>query len=369
MAKKRWLAVLAVVASAGAAYAFTRTPKKDPALTDEALQHKVTRKTVVVEVVDTGRIEPRRKVDVKSKVSGQVLDVMVEHGQSVDAGHLLLVLEPTDYQRDVARAEASLARAQNALNYAQLELKRKRRALSRRGVAEIEVELAQNDARAKALAVTSARIELSAAQDRLRYTKIEAPIAGTVLELNIKKGEVVTPGVQQTFEGRPLLTIGDLSQLIVRCELNQIDIARVKKGQIAKLTFDAIPDRTFEAKVTMIAPAAVKAKNQEVEMFPVEATLITTEPKIKAGMTADVRFTVDEHPDVLAVPIEAVVKDKDNKAFVYTIVDGDEGSKKQKIAVELGPRSDREQVITDGLKAGDRILVDPASAEDNEVEL
>ncbi|MEL7370072.1 MAG: efflux RND transporter periplasmic adaptor subunit [Myxococcota bacterium] len=369
MAKKGLLAVVAVVASACAAYAFTRSPKADPALTDEALQHEVARKTMVVEIVDTGRIEPQEKVDVKSKVAGQVLDVMVEHGQPVKAGHLLLVLEPTDYERDVARAEAELARAQNALDYAKLELKRKRRALSRRGVAEIEVELAENDARAKALAVTSARIELSSAQDRLRYTKIAAPIDGTVLELNIKKGEVVTPGVQQTFEGRPLLTIGDLSQLIVRCELNQIDIARVKKGQVAKLTFDAIPDQTFEAKITMIAPAAVKAKDQDVEMFPVEATLITAEPKIKAGMTADVRFKVAEHPDVIAVPIEAVIKDKEGKTFVYTITSGPDGPKKQKVEVELGPRSDREQVITTGLKAGDKVLIDPASAEDNEVEL
>ena len=370
MTKKGWLAIIVgTLGVAAAAYAFTRGPKEDPALKDEKLRYEVVRKNLVVEIVDTGKIEPRERVDVKSKVSGQVSSVAVEEGHSVKTGQLLLTLEPTDYEREVARAKAQVANAKNALDYSRLEVKRKRRALAHRGVAEIEVELAENDLKAKTIALDTAKIELSSALDKLRYTKIASPIDGTVLELGIKKGEVVTPGVQQTFEGRPLLTVGDLSVLIVRCELNQIDIARIRMGQQAELTFDAIPDRTFSAKVTKIAPAAVKAKDQDVEMFPVEATLAEADEAIKPGMTADVRFQMAEHADVLAVPIEAVVKDKDGKSYVVRIVSTNEGLKKEKTFVELGPRSDREQAIASGIEPGMTILVDPASSKDNEVEL
>ena len=370
MTMKKWIGVLiGTIAVAGAAYAFTRGPAVDPALTDEKLRYEVTPKTVVVEIVDTGKIEPREKVDVKSKVSGQVLKVSVDEGDLVKAGQLLLSLEPTDYQRDVARAQAKVAEAQNALDYAKLEVQRKRRALKHRGVAEIEVALAENDMKAKQIALNTARIELSSAKDKLRYTKIDSPIDGTILELGIKKGEVVTPGVQQTFEGRPLLTVGDLSTLLVRCNLNQIDIARIKLGQKAQLTFDAIPNRTFEARVTKIAPAAVKEKDEDVEMFPVEATLTDANKAIKPGMTADVRFHITSHEDVLAVPIEAIVKDKDGTAYVSKIVDGPEGPQKEKVKVELGPRNDREQILAKGLDAGTVILIDPESAKENEVEL
>ena len=369
MAIKGWMAALAALTVGGAAYAMTRGPQSDPALRDDKLKVQVVRKKLVVEIVDTGRIAPREKVDIKSKVSGQVRHVQVIEGDDVKTGQLLLVLEPTDYERDVARAKAEVARAQNALDYAKLELKRKRKALAHRGVAEIEVALAENDLKAKSIAMDRAKIELSSALDKLRYTRVVAPLDGTVLELNIKKGEVVTPGIQQTLDGQPLLTIGDLSTLLVRCDLNQIDIARIRLEQSVELTFDAIPDQTFQARVTKIAPAAVKAKDQDVEMFPVEATLDVAPAAIKAGMTADVKFKVAEHDDVLTVPIEAVVKDKDGKAHVYVITDGADGPERTKTAVELGPRSDREQAIASGLKAGQFILIDPASAKDNEVEL
>ena len=370
MARTVWIATAVVIGAALiTAFTLTQGPKRDPALTDKTRQYKVVRKDLVVEIVDTGRIEPRQQVEVKSKVSGQVMQVMVDEGDTVEARQILLLLEPTDYKREVARAKADVAQAKNALTYAELELKRKRKALAHRGVAEIEVALAENDVKAKALELQSSKIELSAALDQLRYTKLKAPIAGTILELGIKKGEVVTPGVQQTFEGRPLLKIGDLSQLVVRSELNQIDIAGIELEQEVEIKFDALPGRTFEGRVSKIAPAAVKTKGQDVEMFPVEASLTNADSAIKPGMTADVRFRLNHHQDVLPVPIEAVLKAKDGKRYVIKIVASAEGPKKEKVEAKLGPRNDREQVIATGLQEGDVILIDPPSSALNEVEL
>jgi RND family efflux transporter MFP subunit len=307
-------------------------------------------------------------VEIKSKVAGQVVEVLVEEGARVKKGQILLKLDPIDYERETARADADVAQAKNALEYSQLTYERKKRGLQERGVAQIDVDLAANDVKAKTIALKSAEIALATSRDRLRYTQIAAPLDGTVIELGIKVGEVVTPGVQQTFEGRPLLTIGDLSTLLVRSELNQIDIAKIALGQDVILGFDALPGKTFHARVTRSAPAAIKPKGKEIEVFPVEATLIDTDPSIKPGMTADVRFQIETKPGVFAVPIEAVVKDA-GKSFVTKIVMADGKEKTEKAEITVGTRNDREIEVASGVAEGDKLLIKPASSKENEVEL
>jgi RND family efflux transporter MFP subunit len=335
---------------------------------DASLRVDVKKHDFTIEVIDTGKVQPKERVEIKSKVAGQVIEVFVEEGDVVKKGQLLLRLDPTDFERDVARADAEVAQAKNALEYSQLTFERKKRALSERGVAQIEVDLAANEVKTKTIALKSAEIALATARDRLRYTQVAAPLDGTVIELGIEVGEVVTPGVQQTFEGRPLLTIGDLSTLIVRSELNQIDIAKIALGQEVTLTFDALPGKKYQARVTKSAPAAVKPKGKEIEVFPVEATLVDADPSIKPGMTADVRFQIETKPNVFAVPIEAVVKES-GKAYVNKIVLADGREKTEKTEVTVGARNDRELEVAAGLSEGDKLLINPASAKENEVEL
>jgi multidrug resistance efflux pump len=179
------------------------------------------------------------------------------------------------------------------------------------------------------------------------------------LEVGIEAGEVVTPGVQQTFEGRPLMVVGDLSTLVVKSELNQIDIAKIEVGDLAELSFDALPGRRFSARVTKTAPAAVLPKGKTVEVFPVEATLTETSTTIRPGMTADVRFAIDTR---------RVVRDKGD-AFVTKIVSVEGKPRTERVAVRLGARSDRQVEVAEGIVEGDELLIDPASSKANEIAL
>lgn len=335
---------------------------------DAALRLTLEPKDLVIEIIDTGKVQPKEKIEVKSKVAGQVTALKTDAGFRVKKGELLLELDPTDYQRDVARAAAEVAQAKNAVEFAQLTLDRKLKGLEGRGVAQTDVDFAANELKSKRVALQSAEISQATALDRLRYTRILAPIDGTVMELNIQQGEVVTPGVQQTFEGRALLTIGDLNTLIVRAELNQIDVAKIALGRPATLTLDALPGQTFTAEVTKIAPAAVKPKGKEVEVFPVEATLRSPSPAIKPGMTADVRFLIDTRPQTLSVPIEALLKEGGKNYLTLIVMKGGQ-EEHEKREVQLGTRSDREVEITAGAAAGDTILINPGSAAANEVAL
>ena len=378
MKKRKWwkpALIALVVVAAGVGVGFKLKGGDDVAI-DKALLAKVTKKDLAVEVIDTGKIEPREKVDIKSKVAGQVLEVLVDEGQHVDKGQLLLRLDPVDYARESARADAELAQAQQAASFAELALNRKKAALADRAVAAADVEVAQNELDMRKASVRIAEVAVNAAHDRLKSCDIKSPMAGTVIARGIEPGEVVTPGVQATFEGKPLLTVADLSTLIAKVELNQIDVARVAVGQSAKLTLDALPDQSFVAHVTKVAPAAVKATGRDAEVFPVECTLEgdaaagTGAGAIKSGMTADVRILVETRPQVLVLPIEAVVKE-DGKQKVKRVKVGADGAKKagDKTDVKVGKSNDREMEIVDGVKEGDEVVIDPASSKDNEAKL
>jgi macrolide-specific efflux system membrane fusion protein len=358
------LATLAIVVTV----AMSRSGRSGTQL-DSSLVVEVKRGDLAINVLETGKVRPRNRVEIKSKVAGQVETVLVQEGDKVNIGQLLLRLDPTDYRREVARAEADLEQSKNALEYAELKFERAKRGLEARGVSQADLDLAANEVKTKRAALQISGVALSAAQDRLRYTQIVSPIDGTVIERGIESGEVVTPGVQATFEGRALLTVGDLSTLIVGIGLNQIDVAKAKLGQDVDVLLDALPGRVYEAKVTKIAPAAKLPKGKEVEVFAVEATLTTPDAAIKPGMTADVRIHVDKRESVLTLPIEAVITES-GTSFVNRLPKaGPAGTKTEKILVTLGARNDREVEIVSGLEEKDRVLVQPGSAAANEYKM
>jgi RND family efflux transporter MFP subunit len=368
--RRRWLmpAIFAVLII-GVVVFFTKRGGAGPKELDQTLITTVKRADLSIEVLETGKVQPREKVEIKSKVAGQVQKVFVDAGDHVKKGQLLLQLDPTDYERDVAKCEADVAAAKNALEFSQLSLDRRQKGLEQRGVAQMDVDTAASDVRAKKVAVQTATVAYNAASDRLRYTRVLAPMDGTVTERGIQSGEVVTPGVQASFDGKSLMTISDLSTLLVKADLNQIDVAKVKLGQKVTVTLDALPGKTYEAAITKIAPASITPKDKQVDVFPVEATLTKSDLAIKPGMTADVRIHIENKPHVLALPIEAVVKEGP-KEFVSKVLSMPNGKQRtEKTEVAVGARNDREMEISSGIKEGDKVLIKPASSADNEYKM
>jgi HlyD family secretion protein/macrolide-specific efflux system membrane fusion protein len=420
--KRAVVAVVLVLVAGAAVFALVEKSGDAPKL-DDKLIVDVKRGDLAIEVVDTAKIQPKEKVSIKSKIAGVVTEVLVDEGARVTKGQLLLRLDPIEAQRDVALAEADVLQAQSAVELAASSLTRKRKSFDERGVSQSDLDVSASDLKMKEAQKKSADTALAAARDRLRYTEIRSPLAGTVIERGIQPGEVVTPGVQATFEGKALLVVADVSTLIARAELNQIDVARLALGQRATLTLDALPGRTFDATVTKIAPSAVKALDREVEVFPVEVTLAGPAPPspphpenvdgsdkgaastssvdpmpavrlddVKPGMTADLRVRVETVPNVLLLPIEAVRKEgreekeekegrgeaekekgadkgKEKKTIAMKVVEKDGRRTTEKVEVTLGKQNDRQTEIASGLAEGDKVLIDPASSKENEADI
>ena len=364
--KRGWIWGLAILAALGSVGFYAQRSRATAKPVDPSLLVTVTKKSLDVEIFETGRIAPREKADIKSKVAGTVQQVFVQEGATIKKGDALLVLDPTDYRRDLEKAEAEIASAGAALDFATLSRERAERG-AKEGIApQFEVQQTQHDERARNLALKSAEVQRNISQDRLRYTRITAPISGTVIARNIEPGEAVIPGAQATMDGKPLLTVADLSSLLVKVNLNQIDVAKVSVGRTATLTLDALPGKTYEAKITKVAPASVKLTGKDQEVFPVEALLEQPDGLVKPGMTADVRVHLESKPDVLVLPLEAIVKES-GKSYVTKVVE--EGPKKiqkqEKVEVTTGLRNDHEVEVT-GVPEGTKVMLKPASSSENE---
>jgi HlyD family secretion protein/macrolide-specific efflux system membrane fusion protein len=367
----RWVIALVLLGAGGAALFLSRARSSKGERVDPKLVVRVTRGDLQIDVVELGRIEPRERVAIKSRVAGQAQRVLVEEGMRVKRGQLLLVLDPVDFQRSVVRAQQEVDKCQAALELATITLARKKRGLAERGVSQADVDLAENELRTRRINLGQAREQLATARDQLRFSRITSPLDGTVTLRNIQPGETVVPGVASTFDDRSLLTVSDLSVLIARADLNQIDVARVRLGQAATLTLDALPGKSFRARVTKIAPASILPKGKEVDVFPIEATLEAGGDLalIKPGMTADVRVHIETRRGVLKLPIEAVVKEKDQHHVTRVSDDPRAGGKavrSDRVKVVVGARNDRDQEIVSGLREAERVLIKPPSADANE---
>jgi macrolide-specific efflux system membrane fusion protein len=365
-----WFALVPALVVAGVV-AFRQSRGGATADLDKSLTAVVKRADLDVVVLETGRVEPRLQTQIKSKVGGQVVEVRVEEGEKVKTGQILLRIDPTDYRRDVARVEAEIAQVREAQGFANLQLARSEKAQAGAIAPAMEVDQARHESAMARARLRSAQVALETARDRLRYADVEAPFDGTIIQRAIQPGEVVVPGVTATVEGKALLVLADISVLLVKIDLNQIDVARVQRGQKAEVTLDALPGKTFSAVVTRVAPAAAVSargggQGHAPDVFPVEASLDASQDlaAIKPGMTADVRILVDRKPKVLVLPIEAVINEK-GKTFVHAIETGKDGkASTTRKEITVGARSDRDLEVKSGLAEGARVMFKPPAADE-----
>jgi HlyD family secretion protein len=264
---------------------------------------------VTVAVEATGVVTPIDPVDVRSKASGQIIDLPVENGAHVNKGETLARIDPR-----VPTANYNQAMAQVAASKAQLEVTKaqfdRNTALKAQGV------LAAPDLEATRLAYANAQSGLVTAQAQLEQAtisledvSIRATAAGTVIARNVSPGQVIASSTNSPSGGTILLTIADLTKVYDSTLVNESDIGRVRPGQKAKVTVDAYPGRVFNGVVEKINPKATV--QQSVTLFPVLIRLENMDGALLPGMNSDVTIAVDEHDDVLTVPVDAIRSGKD----------------------------------------------------------
>lgn len=232
--------------------------------------------------------------------------------------------------------------------------------------AKLELELAQLNFQAKLdqikSDVTKAELEVQRSLDKLEQAQRElnqmtmlAPIPGMVVYLEIWKGSTMSK-VQEgdaPWSGQGIVNLPDLSEMVVKATVSEVDASKVDSGLSALITLDAIPGQVFQGVVTKKSTLARrKDPNSKINVFDIEIAIEDESELLKPGMSASARIVIDRLPDVVAVPLEAVFE-KEGQTVVYL-----ENKKQRK--VEVGRRNDMSIEIVSGLEGGETIcLIDP----------
>jgi len=287
---------------------------------------KVERRDLTSIVSASGKIEPRRKLDVLSEVQGRIISLPVREGDMVTAGQVVVRIDPTQYQANVERMEANLAatvagatqsrankdQAERAFNRAREIRAQNAQLMSQEQLeqAQTQYEVAVANLDAAERQVDQARAALREAQDQISKTIIRTTMAGRVTRLAVEEGEVAVPGTFSRETGL-LMTISDLSVIQVTVNVDETDVVRIHNGDSVEVTIDAYPDTTFSGRVTQISNSSVAGATQQPGQdqavdFAVEVTLDNPPPGVRPDLSATARIITDSRDDVLSVPIIAL---------------------------------------------------------------
>lgn len=321
---------IGVVALLGSAAVMSARQSNDRGL--EVRVEEIDTQDLVEIVTASGNIRARRTVDISSDVSARVAELLIDEGDDVVEGQVLLRLEQDQLQAALARAEASLAQAeagqaQQVANLLRAERDRDRlvslRATDSLLVSRQEFDNAHTDVEIQTAMLESARFGVRQAQasvdeaaDRLSKTVFTAPMAGKVTRLNVEEGETVIIGTMNNA-GSLVLTISDLSVIEVVVKVDETEVSEISLGDSSSIRIDAFPDEEFSGRVTEIGNSAINPPsqqqgNQQAAIdFEVVLTLDVTSAPLRPDLSATADVIVESRTNALAVPIIALtVRDR-----------------------------------------------------------
>jgi HlyD family secretion protein len=320
-----WIGVLAA-AVAGTGYAASRPRGKPGDEKDKVKTAKAEVADVQVRVTEVGSVEPDVKVDVKSVLSGKVVELLVREGDRVKRGQILARVEPDVNQaRDLAQVKNAVSEADIALNEARATYDRNRDLLAQgllSAQSGLEAETRWRQAKAaRDAAMDKYRIVqesgvpiASVAEGTIQRLNVTSPMDGVVIRRPVEFGDTVMSGVSSFNAGTVLMTVADVNTMIIQAGINEVDIGKVHLEQPVKVSLDAYPKVKFAGKILRIAPAA--RLDEKVKVFDVEIAIDRQGAELRTGMTANIDILGEKRAKVLTVPVEAIFK-KDETEVVY----------------------------------------------------
>lgn len=392
--RRRWwlLALIPVIGLAGlfSVKALGSKPEKiDPDRIVKAEKTNLTRS-----VVATGKIEPVRQVEIKSKASGIIQSLPVNFGDIVHKGQVICELDKNDLLPKLNQAQAALTVYKAQIDSAEADyeklkvdavgpdlpfLKNDRDrahdlfqqgliASEKRDEAERTYALALNKQRSAATALASAQAAIARAkaeyteqaaavalaQQDLENATIVSPIDGVVLSRDSEVGGAVSSILTMGSGATLIMTLGDLSEVYVKGKVDESDIGKVYLGQAARITVESFKDQTFNGHVTKISPLGTEKDN--VTTFEVRVSISNDSGKLRALMTANAEIILEEHKGVLSVPEGAIAYNKD-KSTAVDIPDSVAKTGKRRIPVKTGISNGARTEILAGLTPGQQVIL------------
>ena len=356
---------------------------------------KVGHRDLVAAVTASGKIQPKKKVDISADITGRITRIAVREGDLVTKGQFLLQIDPTIYQANLQQAEATLASSQAAAVQAKANRDQAERALKRTKElrnqnpnlispeqleqAQTAFEVADANLTAAQHQVDQARAAVQSARDNLRKTTLVAPMSGRVTRLPVEEGEVAVPSTFSKDIGL-LMTISDLSVIQAKVKVDETDVVRLHLGDSVEVSIDAFPDTTFLGRVTKVSNSSVRdatatsGQNDRAVDYDVEVTLDKPPTDIRPDLSATARIVTDTRREALSIPIIALtVREHKPVSTEARPVDTSTARKKKETEgvfvvekgvatfrpVKVGIAGDEYFEVLDGLKESETIVAGP----------
>ena len=329
----------------------------------------VKRCTITQVVEASGTINPVNTVSVGSTVSGLIKEIYVDYNDVVKKGQILAQIDPANFeatvqqnQAQINNAQANVARLQAIADFDRQQYIRYKNLYAKNFVAKSELDEKYSTYKSDIAQINAAKAQISQYQASLRtamtnlgYTKIIAPVDGTIISRDIDVGQPVAA----SFQAPELFTIAqDLTKMQIEVNVSEADIGEVKEGQDVKYTLDGYPDSTFRGKVTQVRLDSTTTSN--VVTYTVIVSVNNEDLKLKPGMTANVSIITKKSTDVKCVPSMALKFSPDTSGQKYQnqgiwIL---EKGKPKRIDIKEGASDDSHiEIISDKLQIGDEVIV------------
>lgn len=365
---RRWLAWGALVAVVVALLIIAARYRKGVAVTTATVVQVYPTQSFTL-LNASGYLVAQRKAAVAAKVTGRLEWLGVEEGSRVKAGQILARLENQDLAASLDQARAAVQTAAANLEQAQAEqddaaksYERQKELVNQGIVARAEYDLAEARYRRSVAAVAAAKSTIRTATAALRggevaydYSQIRAPFDGVVLTKNADVGDIITPLGAAANAKAAVVTMADLSSLVVEADVAESSLGQVTVGQPCEITLDALPGNRFRGRVHTVVPTADRSKASVM----VKVSFVDRDSRILPEMSAKVAFLSreatkeDQQPRLALNPLAVVGQGKE--ARVFRVANG----KAQAVPVTVGQKVG-DLLEVSGLKVGDRVVVKPS---------
>jgi len=318
-------------------------------------------------VLATGKLDALRKVDVGAQVSGQLKTLSVNIGDKVKKDQLLGVIDPEQAQNQIKEVEATLMelRAQRRqavaqAKLAQVTLNRQRALAKTQAVSQQDLDTAVTDleVRQAQIGTIDAQIKrnqasLDTAKTNLDYTQIVAPMAGEVTEITTKQGQTVIAAQQAPN----ILTLADLSTMLVKAQVSEADVIHLKPGQKAWFTVLGDPLTRYEGLLIDILPTPVKVN--DAIFYNARFEVPNPQGVLRLEMTAQVHIQLGGVKDVLTIPLAALGEPVGDNRYKVSVLRNGETRDRE---ITIGMRNDTQVQIATGLTEGEEVVIGKSTA-------
>jgi multidrug efflux system membrane fusion protein len=368
MIKRTLIAIVSLLSAAGAVYfAWTQTitsPVTAEATTKEAAPPKEPSPLKTVRVVHpeplretgtitlTGRTAPAEQASVAARASGVAARRLVDIGDKVAAGDVLLVIEAPEVEQELARAKATVQQTRARLDLARVNAGRAEQRVKQGHISEQQRDERTANERVAEADLAAAEAEVQRLTEVQGFLTIRAPFAGTIVARAVERGDRISASDSQP--SAPLFRIARLDELRVELDVPQTDALKVRIGNAAKVTFAELPGEVFTAKVVRRAGLIEQASST----MRAELMMTNPEERIPAGLTGLVALDISRERAPVTVPTNTLVtRDGQQKVAVAELEDGEDKVTFRKVSVgrDFGERVE----IVAGLEPSDRVILSP----------